>query len=107
MKRKEIYAWIKEKNLANDFKLQFGKHYTNASNEELSSYYMSVVKNEILEEDNKETQVEEEEKEEVTKEDNNLVRVDIVNYEAILKNLIKILADKHILLQSEVNKLLS
>ena len=106
MKRKEIYAWIKEKNLANDFKLQFGKHYTNASNEELSSYYMRVVKNEILEEDNKETQVEEE-KEEVTKEDNNLVRVDIVNYEAILKNLIKILADKHILLQSEVNKLLS
>lgn len=106
MKRKEIYAWIKEKNLANDFKLQFGKNYTNASNEELSSYYMSVVKNEILEEDNKETQVEEE-KEEVTKEDNNLVRVDIVNYEAILKNLIKILADKHILLQSEVNKLLS
>ena len=106
MKRKEIYAWIKEKNLANDFKLQFGKHYTNASNEELSSYYMSVVKNEILEEDNKETQVEEE-KEEVTKEDNNLVRVDIVNYKAILKNLIKILADKHILLQSEVNKLLS
>lgn len=106
MKRKEIYAWIKEKNLANDFKLQFGKHYTNASNEELSSYYISVVKNEILEEDNKETQVEEE-KEEVTKEDNNLVRVDIVNYEAILKNLIKILADKHILLQSEVNKLLS
>ena len=106
MKRKEIYAWIKEKNLASDFKLQFGKHYTNASNEELSSYYMSVVKNEILEEDNKETQVEEE-KEEVTKEDNNLVRVDIVNYEAILKNLIKILADKHILLQSEVNKLLS
>ena len=106
MKRKEIYAWIKEKNLASDFKLQFGKHYTNASNEELSSYYMSVVKNEILEEDNKETQVEEE-KEKVTKEDNNLVRVDIVNYEAILKNLIKILADKHILLQSEVNKLLS
>lgn len=106
MKRKEIYAWIKEKNLANDFKLQFGKHYTNASNEELSSYYMRVVKNEILEEDNKETQVEEE-KEEVTNEDNNLVRVDIVNYEAILKNLIKILADKHILLQSEVNKLLS
>ena len=106
MKRKEIYAWIKEKNLANDFKLQFGKHYTNASNAELSSYYMRVVKNEILEEDNKETQVEEE-KEEVTKEDNNLVRVDIVNYEAILKNLIKILADKHILLQSEVNKLLS
>ena len=106
MKRREIYAWIKEKNLANDFKLQFGKHYTNASNEELSSYYMRVVKNEILEEDNKETQVEEE-KEEVTKEDNNLVRVDIVNYEAILKNLIKILADKHILLQSEVNKLLS
>ena len=106
MKRKEIYVWIKEKNLASDFKLQFGKHYTNASNEELSSYYMSVVKNEILEEDNKETQVEEE-KEEVTKEDNNLVRVDIVNYEAILKNLIKILADKHILLQSEVNKLLS
>ena len=106
MKRKEIYAWIKERNLASDFKLQFGKHYTNASNEELSSYYMSVVKNEILEEDNKETQVEEE-KEEVTKEDNNLVRVDIVNYEAILKNLIKILADKHILLQSEVNKLLS
>lgn len=106
MKRKEIYAWIKEKNLASDFKLQFGKHYTNASNEELSSYYMRVVKNEILEEDNKETQVEEE-KEEVTKEDNNLVRVDIVNYEAILKNLIKILADKHILLQSEVNKLLS
>ena len=106
MKRKEIYAWIKERNLANDFKLQFGKNYTNASNEELSSYYMSVVKNEILEEDNKETQVEEE-KEEVTKEDNNLVRVDIVNYEAILKNLIKILADKHILLQSEVNKLLS
>ena len=106
MKRKEIYAWIKEKNLASDFKLQFGKHYTNASNEELSSYYMSVVKNEILEEDNKETQVEEE-KEEVTKEDNNLVRVDIVNYEAILKTLIKILADKHILLQSEVNKLLS
>ena len=106
MKRKEIYAWIKEKNLANDFKLQFGKHYTNASNEELSSYYMRIVKNEILEEDNKETQVEEE-KEEVTKEDNNLVRVDIVNYEAILKNLIKILADKHILLQSEVNKLLS
>ena len=103
MKRKEFYAWIKEKNLANDFKLQFGKHYTNASNEELSSYYMSVVKNEILEEDNKETPV----KEEVTKEDNNLVRVDIVNYEAILKNLIKILADKHILLQSEVNKLLS
>ena len=102
MKRKEIYAWIKEKNLANDFKLQFGKHYTNASNEELSSYYMSVVKNEILEEDNKETQVEEE-KEEVA----DLVRVDIVNYEAILKNLIKILADKHILLQSEVNKLLS
>lgn len=106
MKRKEIYAWIKEKNLANDFKLQFGKNYTNASNDELSSYYMSVVKNEILEEDNKETQVKEE-KEEVTKEDNNLVRVDIVNYEAILKNLIKILADKHILLQSEVNKLLS
>lgn len=106
MKRKEIYAWIKEKNLANDFKLQFGKNYTNASNEELSSYYIRVVKNEILEEDNKETQVEEE-KEEVTKEDNNLVRVDIVNYEAILKNLIKILADKHILLQSEVNKLLS
>lgn len=106
MKRKEIYAWIKEKNLANDFKLQFGKNYTNASNAELSSYYMRVVKNEILEEDNKETQVEEE-KEEVTKEDNNLVRVDIVNYEAILKNLIKILADKHILLQSEVNKLLS
>ena len=106
MKRKEIYAWIKEKNLASDFKLQFGKHYTNASNEELSSYYMSVVKNEILEEDNKETQVEEE-KEEVTKEDNNLVRVDIVNHEAILKHLIKILADKHILLQSEVNKLLS
>lgn len=106
MKRKEIYAWIKEKNLASDFKLQFGKNYTNASNEELSSYYMRVVKNEILEEDNKETQVEEE-KEEVTKEDNNLVRVDIVNYEAILKNLIKILADKHILLQSEVNKLLS
>ena len=106
MKRKEIYAWIKEKNLASDFKLQFGKHYTNASNEELSSYYMSVVKNEILEDDNKEPQVEEE-KEEVTKEDNNLVRVDIVNYEAILKNLIKILADKHILLQSEVNKLLS
>ena len=106
MKRKEIYAWIKERNLANDFKLQFGKNYTNASNEELSSYYMSGVKNEILEEDNKETQVEEE-KEEVTKEDNNLVRVDIVNYEAILKNLIKILADKHILLQSEVNKLLS
>ena len=106
MKRKEIYAWIKEKNLANDFKLQFGKHYTNASNEELSSYYMRVVKNEILEEDNKETQVEEE-KEEVTNENNNLVRVDIVNYEAILKNLIKILADKHILLQSEVNKLLS
>ena len=106
MKRKEIYAWIKEKNLASDFKLQFGKHYTNASNEELSSYYIRVVKNEILEEDNKETQVEEE-KEEVTKEDNNLVRVDIVNYEAILKNLIKILADKHILLQSEVNKLLS
>lgn len=106
MKRKEIYAWIKEKNLANDFKLQFGKNYTNASNEELSSYYMSVVKNEILKEDNKEPQVEEE-KEEVTKEDNNLVRVDIVNYEAILKNLIKILADKHILLQSEVNKLLS
>lgn len=106
MKRKEIYAWIKEKNLASDFKLQFGKHYTNASNEELSSYYMRVVKNEILEENNKETQVEEE-KEEVTKEDNNLVRVDIVNYEAILKNLIKILADKHILLQSEVNKLLS
>lgn len=103
MKRKEIYAWIKEKNLANDFKLQFGKHYTNASNEELSSYYMSVVKNEILKEDNKETP----EKEEVAKEDNNLVRVDIVNYEAILKNLIKILADKHILLQSEVNKLLS
>ena len=102
MKRKEIYAWIKEKNLASDFKLQFGKHYTNASNEELSSYYMSVVKNEILEEDNKETQVEEE-KEEVA----DLVRVDIVNYEAILKNLIKILADKHILLQSEVNKLLS
>ena len=54
MKRKEIYAWIKERNLANDFKLQFGKNYTNASNEELSSYYMSVVKNEILEEDNKE-----------------------------------------------------
>lgn len=106
MKRKEIYAWIKEKNLANDFKLQFGKHYTNASNNELSSYYMSVVKNEILEEDYKGTQVEKE-KEEVTKEDNNLVRVDIVNYEAILKNLIKILADKHILLQSEVNKLLS
>ena len=106
MKRKEIYAWIKEKNLASDFKLQFGKHYTNASNEELSSYYIRVVKNEILEEDNKETQVEEE-KEEVTKEDNNLVRIDIVNYEAILKNLIKILADKHILLQSEVNKLLS
>lgn len=106
MKRKEIYAWIKERNLANDFKLQFGKNYTNASNEELSSYYIRVVKNEILEEDNKETQVEEE-KEEVTKEDNNLVRVDIVNYEAILKNLIKILADKHILLQSEVNKLLS
>lgn len=106
MKRKEIYAWIKERNLANDFKLQFGKNYTNASNEELSSYYMRVVKNEILEEDNKETQVEEE-KEEVTKEDNNLVRVDIVNYEAVLKNLIKILADKHILLQSEVNKLLS
>lgn len=107
MKRKEIYAWIKKKNLANDFKLQFGKNYTNASNEELSSYYIrGVVKNEILEEDNKETQVEEE-KEEVTKEDNNLVRVDIVNYEAILKNLIKILADKHILLQSEVNKLLS
>lgn len=103
MKRKEIYAWIKEKNLANDFKLQFGKNYTNASNEELSSYYMSVVKNEILEEDNKETP----EKEEVAKEDNNLVRVDIVNYEAVLKNLIKILADKHILLQSEVNKLLS
>ena len=103
MKRKEFYAWIKEKNLANDFKLQFGKHYTNASNEELSSYYMSVVKNEIIKEDNKETPV----KEEVTKEDNNLVRVDIVNYEAILKNLIKILADKHILLQSEVNKLLS
>ena len=103
MKRKEIYAWIKERNLANDFKLQFGKNYTNASNEELSSYYMRVVKNEILEEDNKETP----EKEEVTKEDNNLVRVDIVNYEAILKNLIKILADKHILLQSEVNKLLS
>ena len=94
MKRKEIYAWIKERNLANDFKLQFGKNYTNASNEELSSYYMSVVKNEILEEDNKETQVEEE-KEEVA----DLVRVDIVNYEAILKNLIKILADKHILLQ--------
>ena len=106
MKRKEIYAWIKERNLANDFKLQFGKNYTNASNKELSSYYMSVVKNEILKEDNKETQVEEE-KEEVTKEDNNLVRVDIVNYEAVLKNLIKILADKHILLQSEVNKLLS
>lgn len=106
MKRKEIYAWIKERNLANDFKLQFGKNYTNASNAELSSYYMRVVKNEILEEDNKETQVEEE-KEEVTKEDNNLVRVDIVNYEAVLKNLIKILADKHILLQSEVNKLLS
>lgn len=106
MKRKEIYAWIKERNLANDFKLQFGKNYTNASNEELSSYYMRIVKNEILEEDNKETQVEEE-KEEVTKKDNNLVRVDIVNYEAILKNLIKILADKHILLQSEVNKLLS
>ena len=106
MKRKEIYAWIKEKNLANDFKLQFGKNYTNASNEELSSYYIRVVKNEILEEDNKEPQVKEE-KEEVTKEDNNLVRVDIVNYEAILKNLIKILADKHILLQSEVNKLLS
>lgn len=106
MKRKEIYAWIKEKNLANDFKLQFGKHYTNASNEELSSYYIRVVKNEILKEDNKEPQVEEE-KEEVTNEDNNLVRVDIVNYEAILKNLIKILADKHILLQSEVNKLLS
>lgn len=103
MKRKEIYAWIKEKNLANDFKLQFGKNYTNASNEELSSYYIRIVKNEILEEDNKETP----EKEEVTKEDNNLVRVDIVNYEAILKNLIKILADKHILLQSEVNKLLS
>lgn len=106
MKRKEIYAWIKERNLANDFKLQFGKNYTNASNKELSSYYIRVVKNEILEEDNKETQVEEE-KEEVTKKDNNLVRVDIVNYEAILKNLIKILADKHILLQSEVNKLLS
>ena len=106
MKRKEIYAWIKEKNLANDFKLQFGKHYTNASNAELSSYYMRVVKNEILEEDNKGTQVEKV-KEEVAKEDNNLVRVDIVNYEAILKNLIKILADKHILLQSEVNKLLS
>lgn len=106
MKRKEIYAWIKEKNLANDFKLQFGKHYTNASNEELSSYYMRVVKDEILEEDLKGTQVEKV-KEEVTKEDNNLVRVDIVNYEAILKNLIKILADKHILLQSEVNKLLS
>lgn len=105
MKRKEIYAWIKEKNLANDFKLQFGKHYTNASNAELSSYYMSVVKNEILEEDNKE--IPEKVKEEVAKEDNNLVRVDIVNYEAILKNLIKILADKHILLQSEVNKLLS
>ena len=102
MKRKEIYAWIKERNLANDFKLQFGKHYTNASNAELSSYYMRVVKNEILEEDNKETQVEEE-KEEVA----DLVRVDVVNYEAILKNLIKILADKHILLQSEVNKLLS
>ena len=106
MKRKEIYAWIKETKREADFKLQFGKNYTNASNAELSSYYMSVVKNEILEEDNKETQVEEE-KEEVTKEDNNLVRVDIVNYEAILKNLIKILADKHILLQSEVNKLLS
>lgn len=106
MKRKEIYAWIKERNLANDFKLQFGKNYTNASNAELSSYYMRVVKNEILKEDNKETPVKEED-EEVTKEDNNLVRVDIVNYEAILKNLIKILADKHILLQSEVNKLLS
>lgn len=102
MKRKEIYAWIKEKNLANDFKLQFGKHYTNASNNELSSYYMSVVKNEILKEDNKETQAEEK-KEEVA----DLVRVDIVNYPAILKNLIKLLADKHILLQSEVNKLLS
>ena len=103
MKRKELYAWIKEKNLANDFSLQFGKKYTNASNAELASYYMRVVKNEILKEDNKETPV----KEEGTKEDNNLVRVDIVNYEAILKNLIKILADKHILLQSEVNKLLS
>ena len=105
MKRKELYAWIKEKNLANDFSLQFGKKYTNASNAELSSYYMSVVKNEILEEDNKE--IPEKVKEEVAKEDNNLVRVDVVNYEAILKNLIKILADKHILLQSEVNKLLS
>ena len=63
MKRKEIYAWIKERNLANDFKLQFGKNYTNASNEELSSYYIRVVKNEILEEDNKETQVEEEKEE--------------------------------------------
>ena len=102
MKRKELYAWIKEKNLANDFSLQFGKKYTNASNAELSSYYMSVVKNEILKEDNKETPVKEE-KEEVA----DLIRVDVVNYEAILKNLIKILADKHILLQSEVNKLLS
>ena len=101
MKRKELYAWIKEKNLANDFSLQFGKKYTNASNAELSSYYMSVVKNEILEEDNKE--IPEKVKEEVA----DLVRVDVVNYEAILKNLIKILADKHILLQSEVNKLLS
>ena len=102
MKRKELYAWIKEKNLANDFSLQFGKKYTNASNAELASYYMSVVKNEILKEDNKETSVKEK-KEEVA----DLVRVDVVNYEAILKNLIKILADKHILLQSEVNKLLS
>ena len=102
MKRKELYAWIKEKNLANDFSLQFGKKYTNASNAELSSYYMSVVKNEILKEDNKEISVKEK-KEEVA----DLIRVDVVNYEAILKNLIKILADKHILLQSEVNKLLS
>ena len=84
MKRKELYAWIKEKNLANDFSLQFGKKYTNASNAELSSYYMSVVKNEILKEDNKEISVKEK-KEEVA----DLVRVDVVNYEAILKNLIK------------------
>ena len=102
MKRKELYAWIKENNLANDFSLQFGKKYTNASNAELASYYMSVIKNEILKKDNKEISVKEK-KEEVA----DLVRVDVVNYEAILKNLIKILADKHILLQSEVNRLLS
>ena len=87
MTRKEIYDKIKELNLQSVVKTTYGVHYTNCSNEQLLNLINSTKKSKN-----------------VSKEAKQVEECSALNK---FKTLVNILKERHLLLQSDVEKIMN